>query len=112
MNATKIKAPKSDRNDASIAIGKSLKAHRHAKVKTQEQLGLAAGVDRTYVSQIERGVGNPSILTLANLCYVLDITLADLFASVKVSVVPEGQTRRKNRAKLQPDAQRKPPRLR
>ena len=108
MNEPKIKTAKSDSNEAGIAIGKSLKAHRHASDKTQEDLGFEAAVDRTYVSQIERGVGNPSILTLANLCYALGITLADLFAPVKVSVKPDEQTRRKNQAKLKTAAPRKP----
>ena len=117
MNATKAKTetkPKakprtleSKRNIASEMIGASLKKYRHAKDISQEKLGLDAGVDRTYVSQIERGVGNPSVLTLANLCHILGITLADLFASVTVSVEPDDQTRRRNQAKLQPDVPKK-----
>lgn len=35
---------------------------RAAKGLTQEQLALEAEVDRTYVSQIERSLKNPSLL--------------------------------------------------
>ena len=34
---------------------------------TQEALALEAEIDRTFVSQIERGVGNPSLRTLCRL---------------------------------------------
>ena len=107
MKAPETKKSKSEPNEASLALGKSLKRHRHEKDKSQEQLGFEAAVDRTYVSQIERGVGNPSILTLANLCHALDITLADLFATVTVAVEPDEKTRRSNQAKLKTDAPKK-----
>ena len=45
---------------------------------SQEALALSAEVDRTYVSQIERGIGNPSLLILCRLCDVLDIEIPDL----------------------------------
>ena len=99
MKATKNSAIASERNKVCIEIGKSLKAHRHAAEMSQETLGFEAEVDRTYVSQIERGVGNPSILTLAHLCHALGITLAELFATVTVSLEPRDQPRRTNQAK-------------
>src|SRR5690348_5364938 len=45
---------------------------------SQEALALAAEVDRTYVSQIERGVGNPSIAVLAKLASKLSVDLVDM----------------------------------
>jgi transcriptional regulator with XRE-family HTH domain len=54
---------------------------RDARAKTglsQEALALAAEVDRTYVSQIERGVGNPSIGVLVRLAQRLQIDIYDL----------------------------------
>lgn len=109
MRATDIKVGEDQANRVGIALGKSLKAHRHEKNKSQEALGFEAEVDRTYISQIERGVGNPSILTLANLCHALGITLAELFATVDVSLEPEAVKRRANQAK--PEAP-KPPKSR
>lgn len=83
---------------------------RIAANKSQETLAFDAGVDRTYISQIERGMGNPSILTLANLCHCLGTTLADLFEPVKLSLAPESSMRRANRA--QPELKQKVSRLR
>ncbi|MGZ8270768.1 MAG: helix-turn-helix domain-containing protein, partial [Methylophilus sp.] len=40
---------------------------------------LAAEVDRTYVSQIERAVGNPSIFVLAKLSNFLQMDIKSLF---------------------------------
>lgn len=51
---------------------------RTHKTLTQEQLALEAGVDRTYVSQIERGLKNPSLLILHKLARVLDSSVVGL----------------------------------
>lgn len=45
---------------------------------SQERLALDADVDRTYVSQIERGIGNPSLLVLCKLGLVLNTDVCDL----------------------------------
>lgn len=37
-----------------------------------------ADVDRTFVSQIERGIGNPSLLIMTRLAAALDIELHQL----------------------------------
>lgn len=42
---------------------------------SQESLALAADVDRTYVSQLERGIANPSLLILCRLAQALDKTV-------------------------------------
>ena len=46
---------------------------------SQEALALNAGVDRTYVSGIERGVRNPSLKSMQRLAAELDITLDRVF---------------------------------
>lgn len=48
---------------------------------SQEALALSADVDRTYVSQIERGIGNPSLLILCRLCDVLEVDVRELLAA-------------------------------
>ncbi|MDO4683651.1 MAG: helix-turn-helix transcriptional regulator [Lautropia sp.] len=35
-------------------------------------------MDRTYVSQIERGIGNPSLLVLCKLGTILEVDALDL----------------------------------
>jgi transcriptional regulator with XRE-family HTH domain len=51
---------------------------RRVKNLTQEQLALMAEVDRTYVSQIERCTGNPSLMVLCKLANILEITTDQL----------------------------------
>lgn len=48
---------------------------------SQEELALRAGVDRTYVSQIERRVSNPSLLILSRLSDVLQMELTQLLSA-------------------------------
>ena len=45
-------------------LGGEIKALRLRANLSQEALALAAEVDRTYVSQLERGVANPSLKIL------------------------------------------------
>ena len=106
--STAIKKSKWKRSDVSEALAISLKAHRHAAEKTQEKLAFDANLDRAQVSQIERGVANPSIYTLAYLCHGLGITLAELFSSVEVALNPE----EKPDPKLDPALKPKKSRLR
>lgn len=95
------------RNVVCTSVGKSLKRLRLAAKLSQLDLANAAEVDRAYLSHIERGVGNPSVLTLANLCYVLGITLADLFKEVNVALPPGGETsRRANSSQSKPKVSR------
>lgn len=90
------------RNKVCTAIGKSLKKHRLEAEISQENLAFEADVDRTYISQIERGVANPSVIALANLCFVLGITLSELFESVTLSLPPDDEIRRTNRVRSVP----------
>ena len=56
----------------------NIRTLRAAMQLSQEQLALDADVDRTYVSQIERGIGNPSLLVLCKLGLVLNTDVDDL----------------------------------
>jgi transcriptional regulator with XRE-family HTH domain len=60
-------------------LAANLRAHRLALGLSQEKLALDAEIDRTFVSQIERGIGNPSLRILCQLADRLDVDLAILF---------------------------------
>ena len=55
------------------AFGLALREIRAGKDISQEQLGLDAGYDRTYISLIERGINSPTIRTVVKLAAVLKI---------------------------------------
>ncbi len=59
-------------------VGRNLKKHREEAGLSQEALALECGLYRTYVSGVERGVRNPTIVVLAKLAEPLGISPARL----------------------------------
>ncbi len=45
---------------------------------TQEELADMAGIDRTYASQLERAIANPSLTVLCKVANSLGLKLIDL----------------------------------
>ncbi|MBP0441307.1 helix-turn-helix domain-containing protein [Tianweitania sediminis] len=66
--------------DVRIRVGLNLQRLRKARGLSQEELAHAADVHQTYVSDLERGKRNPSILVLDRLAKALDADLVDLAA--------------------------------
>ena len=60
------------------ALAQNLRAYRHAKGLSQEELAHRADIDRTYISALERSVYAASIDVLDRLAKVLEIETADL----------------------------------
>lgn len=74
------------------AFGEVLRRLRSAKGLSQEALGFRAGLHRTYVSQLERGLKSPSLRTIEKIAHVLEVDLADLMRQlqqVRASVPPK-----------------------
>lgn len=62
----------------SISFGRSVRKRREAKALTQEGLAELAGLDRTYISGVERGGRNLSLSSIARLAKALGTTISDL----------------------------------
>ena len=60
------------------ALAKRVRTLRKQRGVSQERLALEAGIDRTYQSQIERGIANPSLQVLCAVATVLGVGPADL----------------------------------
>lgn len=56
----------------------NIRVLRGQKGLSQEALALSAELDRTYISQIERAVGNPSLLVLCKLAAILETDMCQL----------------------------------
>lgn len=54
-------------------LGKNVRRYRKEKGMTQEELAVAASMERSYVSDIERGTRNPSVAALGRLAEALKI---------------------------------------
>jgi len=65
-----------------IQLGIEIKKHRLAQNLSQEEIASKCGFDRTYISMLERGARNPSILNLLKLCNGLEIKIDELVKGI------------------------------
>ena len=102
---SKLKAP-AHREPVSIALGKRLKELRIKADRSQAELAFDCELDRTYISLIERGLGNPSLWTLGTLAFALKTTIPDLLQGnthvVEPSMGEQSRKRRVNQASHEP----------
>ena len=54
-------------------LGENVRHYRKLKGMTQEQLAVEAGMERSYVSDLERGTRNPSVVALGRLADALKV---------------------------------------
>lgn len=54
-------------------LGVNVRHHRKLKGMSQEQLALDAGMERSYVSDLERGTRNPSVRVVGRLATALGV---------------------------------------
>jgi transcriptional regulator with XRE-family HTH domain len=64
------------------SLGQSIAKHRRTKDLTQDALAEKADLDRTYLSDIERGVRNPGIRNVVLIAKALGITPSKLLEGV------------------------------
>ena len=74
-------------------LGTNVRTLRQASGLSQEALAFDAEIDRTYVSQIERAVINPSLLILHKVAKVLGVSVPQL-----LTVQSKGETKASKRA--------------
>jgi len=60
-------------------FGKNVQHYRKEAGLTQEQLGELTGLDRGYISGVERGVRNPAIVNIEKIAKALKVRAAKLF---------------------------------
>lgn len=69
-----------------IIVGKQLKEIRIEKGFSQEELSLRAGLDRSYISMVERGKRNPTLIVIFKICEVLNIEPKSLVEKIQESL--------------------------
>jgi CheY-like chemotaxis protein len=65
--------------DLKTLLGTAIKTERSQLGISQEELANRAGLHRTYVSDVERGVRNPSIASIEKLAEALKLSVSALF---------------------------------
>lgn len=59
--------------DLVVLLGRNIRAWRLERGLSQEQLALDAGMKRSYVSELERGLRNPTVRALGRLAEALKV---------------------------------------
>jgi len=72
--------------DISIKFGLVLKQQREKAGFSQEYIALQSGLDRSFVSMLERGKRQPSLLTICHLSKALSIKPSEMVALVEESL--------------------------
>jgi transcriptional regulator with XRE-family HTH domain len=70
---------KIQRNESTLsALANNVRRLRKVVGLSQEELAFQCEIDRTYISKVERGVANPSLLILARIAEVLEVSIEEL----------------------------------
>jgi transcriptional regulator with XRE-family HTH domain len=69
--------------DLAHRFGAAIRKHRALVRLSQEGLADRAGLDRTYISGVERGTRNPSLKVLQRLADALGADLDVIFATAR-----------------------------
>ncbi len=64
--------------DVKARLGHNLRRIRQEKGLSQEQFALEHDIDRTYISGIERGVRNPTIIVVEKIAKALGVSIGEL----------------------------------
>ena len=72
----KVKAPEL------VRFGENVRKRREEREWTQEQLAEKADLDQTFISGIERGARNPTIITITKLSKALKTSVSVLCEGV------------------------------
>lgn len=65
--------------DIKVKIGKHIKSLRNEKGLTQEKLSYESDIDKTYISEVENGKRNISVINLEKLITILGSTVKEFF---------------------------------
>ena len=74
--------------DAAVAFGKVLRRLRNEAGLTQEELGFEADLRRTYVSILELGQQQPSLVTILKLAKPLKHSAQEIVGMVEAELHP------------------------
>ena len=80
--------------DARLLVGQNVRRLRLAADLSQEAVAELMGVDRAYVSALELGKRNPTILTLWHVAEALKVQLKDLVDEEEGGGEPQSGRRR------------------
>jgi transcriptional regulator with XRE-family HTH domain len=95
---TTKRGPAHGTEDLPLRFGDVIRESRHRLGISQEELGWRAGLHRISVTDVERGVRNISIRSIASLAHALDASVSSLFA--RATELPAGTRPKSRRAEV------------
>jgi transcriptional regulator with XRE-family HTH domain len=69
--------------DIASHFGRAVRRHRELLRLSQEALADRAGIDRTYISGVERGIRNPTLSVMQRIATALGSDLDVIFATAR-----------------------------
>ena len=67
-----------------VAFGRSVREARAERGVSQEELAHLAGIDRSYMSSIERGAQNLGLMSMHRIAEALGVTLSELVLNARL----------------------------
>lgn len=77
-------SPSHARDPVLLAFGQAIKAARAEAGVSQEELAHRAGIDRSYMSSIERGEQNVGLMSMHRVAQALGLPLAALVLDARL----------------------------
>jgi transcriptional regulator with XRE-family HTH domain len=68
--------------DIRYRFGQRLRMLRKQRGMSQEELALATGMDRTYISSVERGARNISLRNIEKIAQIFEVSLSELLEGI------------------------------
>lgn len=66
-----------------VQLGMRIRYLRKKKGMSQEDLALESGVNKNYLSDVERGSRNPTIVVIEKIATALEVSLSTLFMGIQ-----------------------------
>ncbi|OOG56410.1 helix-turn-helix transcriptional regulator [Rhodanobacter sp. C03] len=88
--------------DITPYVGPAFRLLRERAEVSQEDLAFRAGLDRTYVSGIERGRRNPSLKSMQRLAAELSVSLDQVFVLARKLAVEDDELPAQRRVRKTP----------
>lgn len=82
MRSINVNVVKTDDIDILSQLGRRIAYIRKSKRISQLELSIDSDISKSYLSDLECGRRNPSVMVLSRICAALEITLEELFRGI------------------------------
>lgn len=73
-----------DENYIKLKFGANIKKLRTSKNLSQEKFAELVGLHRTYITEVERGLRNVSLINIVKIANGLNVSISELFNDIEI----------------------------